>query len=142
MNTTDIMRAAAFAIAWSYLGTAHAEDIVCPASIIVASSAPTMREWQPVGGKHEHQLENAQIYSGHPGEEASLMPDESSSGNTLTARWQLPPGAQHEYWISCSYRDTPLTMARKLDRKYSTCMIRYKRNTGPPPGRLQAIECS
>ncbi|WP_308807717.1 STY0301 family protein [Pseudoduganella aquatica] len=136
------MRAAAFAVAWTGLSAVHAEGIVCPQTIMVTSSAPTVREWQPAGGRHEHTLENAQIFSGHPSEEAALVPDEASSKTTLTARWQLPPEAQQGYWISCSYRDTALTMVRKLDRKYSTCMIRYKRNKGPPPGRLQTIECS
>ncbi|CAN7381726.1 hypothetical protein LJR289_002246 [Pseudoduganella sp. LjRoot289] len=121
---------------------AHAETVLCPAAILATSTAASSSDWEAVPGTGQHKLENARLYSGHPSEEVPLAPDESPKGKPLVARWRLELDPKHEYWVACTYRGTPVVLAKQLDRKLSQCLIQYRRAAGPPPGRIQEINCS
>lgn len=118
------------------------EEIVCPSAILGATTVTTAEGWEPVGGAAEYKLEHAQLYSGHPSEEAPLTPEERSRGKELVAQWRLKPGPAHEFWIACAYRDTTVVLARKLDARLSRCVAHYSQDGEAPPGHLQSLTCS
>lgn len=124
-------------------GTAQAdtEEIVCPAAILGATTVAAAQGWEAVGGAAEYKLEHAQVYSGHPSDEAPLTPEERSRGKNLIAQWRLKP-EQAEFWIGCAYRDTTVVLARKLDARLSQCVARYAQSGTLPPGQLQSLTCS
>ena len=95
-----------------------------------------------MAGTGQHKLENMRVFLGHPSEEVSLAPDESPKGKPLVARWRLELNPKYEYWVACSYRGSPVVLAKLLDRKLSQCLIQYRRAAGPPPGRIQDINCT
>lgn len=97
--------------------------------------------WEAVDTPSTHLLENVQIYAGHPRAEMALVPNEESDGQTIQARWQFAQSDQ-EFWIACSYRGTPVTLAKKLGKEISSCVIQYQRLASPRPARPQSISCS
>lgn len=115
----------------------------CPPSIqLVSSTVAPVPGWEAVDAPgSRHALENAQIYAGHPRAEMALVPNVDSDGQSNQARWQFERGDQ-DFWIACSYRDTPVTLAKQLARGVSNCVIRYRRPAGTRPARPQSISCS
>lgn len=89
----------------------------------------------------QHYFENAGIYSGHPREQASLVPDEQVGAKKLTARWSLPPNSQHAYWLGCSYRGTTVMAVRQLDSHYRSCSIEYAKRRGSGL-EIKQIQCN
>lgn len=121
---------------------ASAEAVVCPGAILATSTTASSSEWEAVAGTGQHKWDNVRIYAGHPSGDVSLAPDEYPKTKTLVARWRLELDPKYEYWIACSYRGTPVVLAKQLDRKLSQCLIHYRRAAGPPPGRIQDINCN
>ncbi len=110
--------------------TSYAEIISCPDQIQTDPRVSEIRGWELLAQPAQHYFENAGIYSGHPREQASLVPDEQISGKKLTARWSLPPDSQHAYWLGCSYRGTTVMAVRQLDPRYRSCTIEYAKQRG------------
>lgn len=123
-------------------GHARADAVVCPAAILATSTAPSSSDWEAVPGTGQHKLDNMRVFLGHPSEEVSLAPDESPKGKPLVARWRLEINPKYEYWVACYYRGTPVVLAKQIDRKLSQCLIQYRRAAGPPPGRIQEVNCT
>jgi hypothetical protein len=121
---------------------ASAEAVVCPAAILATSTTASSSEWEALAGTGQHRLDNIRVYAGHPSADVPLAPDEYPKTKTLVARWRLDLDPKYEYWIACSYRGTPVVLAKQLDRKLSQCLIQYRRAAGPPPGRIQDINCT
>jgi hypothetical protein len=121
---------------------ASAEAVLCPAAILATSSAASSSEWEALAGTGQHKLDNFRIYAGHPSADVPLAPDEYPKTKTLVAHWRLELDPKYEYWVACSYRGTPVVLTKQLDRKFAQCLIRYRRAAGPPPGRIQDINCT
>ncbi|NVD97536.1 STY0301 family protein [Massilia sp. BJB1822] len=118
-----------------------AEILNCPAQIQTHPKASEVAGWEMLAEPAQHYFENAGIYSGHPREQASLVPDEQVSGKKLTARWSLPPDGPHAYWLGCSYRNTTVMAVRQLDSRYRSCRIEYAKRRGTGL-EVKQIECS
>lgn len=121
---------------------AEGEEIVCPAAILGATTVAAAEGWEPVGGAAEYKLEHAQLYAGHPSEEAPLTPEEHARGKDLIAQWRLKGGEAQQFWVGCAYRDTTVVLARKLDARLSQCVARYAQSGSLPPGQLQSLTCT
>lgn len=114
----------------------------CPSSIQLESAKVVpVPGWETVDTPSTRTLENVQIYSGHPRGEMELAPNEESDGQSSQARWQFAQSDQ-ELWIACSYRDTPVMLAKKLGKGVSSCVVRYQRLNSRRRARPQSISCS
>jgi len=117
------------ALAFASLG-AQAAPLVftCPATLAVTESAQAPAGWETVAAGQPHTFNGISLFSGHPREMASLVPDKQSrSGKQLLSSWSLPGGSER-YWLACGYAQTTVQAARRLPAGLSRCTATH---TGP-----------
>ena len=117
--------------------TAQAAPLVlnCPATINVAASAQAPAGWEAVPSTQPLSFSHVSLFSGHPREMASLVPDtQRRSGKQLLSTWSLPGGSDR-YWLACSYTQTTLQVTQRLPAGLTRCTAAH---TGPNAA-LQAI---
>jgi len=91
------------------------------------SISSVQKERQPFVEDSPHYFSGVTIYSGHPRERASLVPEEKSNGkNTYVAHWQFTPSEKETVWISCHYLGTHATYTMELPTKTTFCEVKYK----------------
>jgi hypothetical protein len=125
--TTLITAAIALADTASAAG---AEEITCPATILASTAVTTAEGWEPVGGAAEFRLEQTQLYLGHPADDRPLPPE---SGPGDDPRWRLPDSRNGDTWVGCTYSNTSVVLARKLDPHLTQCAA--KRETVERQGK-------
>jgi hypothetical protein len=106
------------------------DEIVCPATILASTAVTTAEGWEPVGGAAEFRLEHARLYMGNPADDRRLQPDEGSGDDP---RWRLPDSKNGEAWVGCTYSNTTVVLARKLDPRLTQCAV--KRETVERQGK-------
>lgn len=100
----------------------------CPATISVAASAQAPAGWEAVPSAQPSAFNSITLFSGHPREMASLVPDKQDrSGKQLVSTWKLPGGTER-YWLACGYAQTTLQVAQRLPAGLSRCTATH---TGP-----------
>jgi hypothetical protein len=100
----------------------------CPATLSVAASAQAPAGWEAVPSAQPHAFNGVGLFSGHPREMASLVPDKQSrSGKRRLSTWSLPGGSDR-YWLACGYAQTTLQVAQRLPAGLSRCTATH---TGP-----------
>ncbi|MTW04680.1 STY0301 family protein [Pseudoduganella ginsengisoli] len=109
---------------------AGADDIVCPATILASTAVTTAEGWEPQGGAAEYRLDQAQLYMGNPADDRPLPPE---SGAGEDPRWRLPDSKAGDVWVGCTYSNTTVVLARKLDPRLTQCMV--KRETVERQGK-------
>lgn len=106
----------------------------CPATVSVAASAQPPAGWEAVPSAQPHAFNGIGLFSGHPREMASLVPDKQSrSGKQLVSTWSLPGGSER-YWLACGYTQTTLQLAQRLPAGLSRCTATHS----GPAASLQA----
>lgn len=129
--TTTLLTALAASIALGNTASAAgADDIVCPATILASTAVTTAEGWEPVGGAAEFRLEQTQLYVGNPADDRPLPP-EADSGDE--PRWRLSGNNQGDTWVGCTYSNTTVVLARKLDPRLTQCVV--KRETVERQGK-------
>lgn len=130
----------------SAASAAGPDEIVCPATILASTAVTTAEGWEPVGGAAEFRLAQTQLYLGNPADDRRLPPEDDSADDP---RWRLPDSKNGEAWIGCTYSNTTVVLARKLDPRLTQCMV--KRETVERQGKgadsntmemLPAITCN
>jgi len=106
------------------------DEIVCPATILASTAVTTADGWEPVGGAAEFRLAQTQLYMGNPADERRLQPEENSGDDP---RWRLPDSQNGEAWVGCTYSNTTVVLARKLDPRLTQCAV--KRETQERQGK-------
>ncbi len=109
---------------------AHAAPLVlsCPASLSVAASAQAPAGWEAVPSTQPLSLNNISLFSGHPREMASLVPDsQRRRGKQLLSTWSLTGGSEG-YWLACGYAQTTVQAAQRLPAGLTRCTATH---TGP-----------
>lgn len=100
----------------------------CPASIVATeTSSAVLGPWEVVidESKGGRTLEQILVYSGHPRDMGSLMPDNSVKRNgKLVSTWQLTsPDARGGYWLGCAYRNSTTLLVRPLPASTKVCRL-------------------
>ena len=107
--------------------SANRSSITCPESIEVNETYKANDKlWLVVidKGRRGHFLESVMIYSGHPDEMASLIPDESSDNNqTEISTWNLIAAENEQFWIACAYSNTRVMLTQSLPKAYKQCQV-------------------
>jgi hypothetical protein len=81
----------------------------CPDAILATeATSAALGPWEAVidESKGGRTLEQIRVYTGHPREMGSLMPDNAiKRSGKLVSTWQLAsPDARGGYWLGCAYR--------------------------------------
>jgi hypothetical protein len=115
--------------AFTVLGARAAPLVLsCPATLSVAASAQVPAGWEAVPSAQPQAFNGIGLFSGHPREMASLVPDtQGRSGKKLVSTWSLPGGSDR-YWLACGYTQTTLQVAQRLPVGLSRCTATH---TGP-----------
>lgn len=102
--------------------------LTCPATLAVTEGAQAPAGWEAVGTSQPHPFNSISLFSGHPREMASLVPDKQSrSGKQLLSTWSLAGGSER-YWLACGYAQTTMQAAKQLPAGLSRCTASH---TGP-----------
>lgn len=116
----------------------------CPDSLTVSqvAQAPSP-EWILSYSSLPAELEAVTVFDGPPGEQASLVYDETSeSGEEWTATWKLSANPRG-YWVRCSYRGTTGELSRRLPGSLQACRATYEKTATRASGVpvLRRFEC-
>jgi len=114
-------------------------EILCPpevATVQTSSAAP--EGWDvfidTVNAKHF--LESISLYSGHPREMASLVPDNEGDSSDDSSVWTLFPENSRSYWVACKYHDTDIMLIKSFAITKS-CIV-----TANPEVNTVEVDCS
>lgn len=101
-------------------------ELVCPSEMKSQQtlSGSVSKGWESFHYRPQltHKLEGFGVFSGHPKENASLVPD----NETEPYYWTISKDSKEGYWISCRYSDTQLNLVRKIPNGISKCTYKYK----------------
>lgn len=114
---------------------AQAREIECPSSIQVQESADLAKldGWRTydtsVGGVH-HFFE-VEFSEGPPEKLVFRTPSKSTATRLKKVDvYDFSSGLTDEIWVSCLYRNTALSLTKKLPEKFSRCEVSYDEKTG------------
>lgn len=135
LSRLSLTTLAAFGAAVMSLGAQAAPlTLQCPAMVSTAVSAQAPAGWEAVPSTQPNSFSGIGLYSGHPREMASLVPDKQSrKGGKLVSAWDLRGGSEH-YWLACGYTQTTLQMAQRLPAGLTRCSATHS----GPAASLQA----
>lgn len=115
----------------------------CPASIDVTETAADVADGWSVTldqGRGGHGLEGVGFYDGHPEQMASLVPAGTARvGKTRRTTWRFP--SDSVAWISCSYRNTNLLVARALPEGTRSCELHEEQITAGKVFKVTGVVC-
>ena len=79
------------------------------------------KDWEVFIDKNRYNfnLLGVSFYSGHPKGLAQLRLD--------SGVWERGENDKGEYWILCSYNDTPINLIRKIPQVIKKCKIEYEK---------------
>ena len=100
----------------------------CPTTLVVEQTLKQTPEgWIQGRSDIPQRLSGITIFEGDPKELASLIGEQrKTSKNTMISTWRFVPGAQ--YWISCTYSGTRITLSRPIPFSYRALVITYGMN--------------
>jgi len=100
----------------------------CPATIEVQQTARELPGWTVSGTTAEHTFERASLYqTGAGGREFDLAPDSQQKANSMiTQTWNLLVYKSMPVWMRCHYRDTLITLEKRLKPSVRACMLRFE----------------
>jgi len=108
----------------------------CPKAFPVVP-ASTDQAWQSLEDSNRQtapargvsmKLTGMSLYSGHPRERASLVPDDDRSikGTGRLASWKF----QGEHWVGCNYANSLNMLIRPLPDTATACEMHYQVSSG------------
>jgi hypothetical protein len=106
--------------------------IACPQSIDVTQSATPVKGWETVDEATPIVLDRVAVYSGHPREKASLVPDgDEDMFNTKHDVWTLHRKSKDDdFWISCVYINTTIMLVKKVPQSSNAVIVEYDNHPG------------
>lgn len=121
MNRSALL---AFAVLFVSTAALAAEnEYQCPDQIEASSgSAKAPKGFEVWEDKQEKFfLDGVTMYSGHPKDMASLVPDISDKQSD---GWTISPDDKYGYWIACSYKNTTQVLIKKIGAGIKSCSVR------------------
>lgn len=127
MNNAKKIILLAVCITHYSIATASEIKIDCPESINSTESLQTTNDaWQVEAdlGKRSRFLDTIAIYSGNPKEMASLVPNKIKQKNRKrTSIWEFSKSSAGEFWVSCTYTNSMLMLAKPLPKNVQRCEL-------------------
>ena len=141
--------ACASSLALAAFSPAHAQQksasppIACPASIAVNESAAPLPGWSLESGKTQRAFERISVYNRDAsGKEYDLAPDDQKQeGNRIAQAWDVKAYRTMAVYVRCRYRDTSVTLSKKLPPAISYCTFRYLAGSHGEVAAKPEIEC-
>lgn len=114
------------------------QGLYCPSEIKTYQKIQEpVTGFQSMASQSPHFLSGVTFYSGKPEEQASLAPD-----TTLKDKMHWTFSKQDKIYISCSYNNTNIELAKALPTRISTCTVYYDPSvTGPFAALPKKIVC-
>jgi hypothetical protein len=112
----------AFVFLTCFFFSCTAQTISCPEQIKTNSTLLDKNpEWEAVGISYPQYFEQISLTSGHPDEQATLVPDIE---NKKHIGWSLSAG--EEVWMVCNYLSSNVRLAKRLPVAVRRCFVKLK----------------
>lgn len=122
--------------------TGHSADFICPSTLQTHQTASAPKSWTVLESVTPSALEGVSFFSGNPGEQASLVPDETHDTATRsTDRWKFVRSPGEQIWLGCSYRNTNVVLAQRVSGDLHECAAEFELTQSSHRLRLLAISC-
>jgi hypothetical protein len=109
-------------------------EVICPDVLNVEQNAtPPSAEWQVSNLDRPSRLIGVTLYDGLPPDRRVRPTVRSSSGSTLSIRWQLYPN-RRGYYLMCSYEHTSARLYTALPPGVLLCEVAYDLNVSAVGG--------
>lgn len=94
-------------------------------------------------GKGESRLESVMLFDGHPGELASLMPDQSKDSHSESISiWRIETSdAKRGVWIACTYTNTNAIFTMQLPPQLRQCRMTQIRHLQGRVAEMKSFSC-
>jgi hypothetical protein len=130
----NAMAAGIALLVWSQT-PALAKEIECPSSLQVQESADlaALEGWRAYDNsvKGTHHLFDVAFSEGPPDKLVFRTPSKSTATKLKKLDvYDFSSEISEEVWLSCLYRDTALSLAKKMPEKFSRCEVAYDPKTG------------
>jgi|CZKJ01.1.fsa_nt_gi hypothetical protein len=114
---------------------ALAKEIECPSTIAVQESADLahLEGWRTydTSVKGAHHFFDVGFSEGPPEKLVFRTPSKSTATKLKKLDvYDFSSGVSDDIWISCQYRDTALSLTRKMADKFTRCEVAYDPTTG------------
>lgn len=98
----------------------------CPRTVDIQQTVyPPDSSWESVAdaGLPPASLQTVAVYTEHPAEAGSLVPDETKKiAQTEVTVWRLPPDSA-PYWMACVYVNSRTLLAKKIPTEAKQCIL-------------------
>ena len=114
----------------------------CPATLAVDQKVEALAGWEVVIDAKSFPLDRVALYSGHPSEKATLVPDESSprAGGSID-RWTFTRSPNESIWLACVYSGTGAILAQRLGDSIKGCAVDYETTPSGTRQRVVSVSC-
>jgi hypothetical protein len=111
------------------------KQVECPSTVAIQESADLaqLEGWRTYDTsiKGSHNFFDVGFSEGPPEKLVFRTPSKSTvTKKSKLEVYDLSSGVSGELWISCIYRDTALSLTRRLPEKFSRCEVAYDPSTG------------
>lgn len=119
------------------------DTLSCPPGISVKESVSAPPEWTIVPGPVELAFERASIYQvSSDGKQFDLAPDEEPrKTNPIVQVWNLPGDRSMPIFLVCRYRNSLITLRRKISPDLHKCTLTYVGDERGQAVGLSAADC-
>ncbi|MGO9413426.1 MAG: STY0301 family protein [Spirochaetia bacterium] len=123
-----------FILGFARVGRADADTIRCPPTITVKEAlAAPQTGWQAydLNGSGTYTFYGAMFSEGPPDARVILTPARlNHTKREKTETYDMTAVAFDNLWLTCLYRDTSVTLTKKLEGSFRECRITYDPTTG------------
>ncbi len=117
----------------------------CPSTVAVAEQpkAPDA-SWEAMldSGRAGYPLDAVAVYSGHPREMASLVPDSSKKVKLhQITTWEFPEPDPRGIWMACMYGNSHAMLVRKVQADAKRCRFTELLFKGGGRERIESFVC-
>ena len=147
-SSKNMVRHALFIAFFSFLHQANAAtdaQVLCPESLDVTETVSGLDvAWEGVvdGARRAHKLEGVRLYNGHPKDMGNLVPDSVRREKGLQkTSWRFPTSASENYWLACTYQNTPFLAVKKLAPELKSCTVTQQLLPSGAVLKLNSVTC-
>lgn len=114
----------------------------CPKMIDILQTVDTPdKSWEQVAdaGLPQASLLTVAVYTQHPSDAGSLVPDFSKkNAQTEVTIWRLPPDSA-PYWMACVYTNSRILLAKKISPEAKQCSLTEALRDQQPNGVVSFV---
>jgi hypothetical protein len=120
-----------------------AAQFQCPSSLEIEEAVRSpISPWEKIVSPHGYQLDRALVFSHHPSEGGSLVPDKTIKGKgVLRDIWYFSGKTSEGFWIGCRYLRSNIVLVQPVGSGVGHCEVSYETLPSGKILKLKSIQC-